>query len=539
MWHARSSARWLVTLALWSSACGGSDGAAGPTGPTAPPPGPPAASGPRVGPGTPIAQDGPADLTIRYVERMPRLDYVVNSPDPTVDGWPSAGASVTWRAHLKNWSSRSLDGVSYAWSLDGVRLTGGQLTIPPSAEASTDFVWIWEKRRHELELVVDAENRYTVRAGPRNRLRVYTDALAIGLYVERGLYDSFRRFQHELRIGNSSFEDWAQLQVELWNVILANAVFPETPNGVLDRVRLDAVTVVPDGALPLDPQAFSLGSPYDDPAQARPNVNDRAVDMQWGLTTATLDTYRNHTSLETHNQFYYSGYIQHEMGHARYLVDVYAWDVYHDTNGSRVEIAEGGERVAGSRYMPGTSVIFNGVPGLLLHRTPHQGLMTSDWHYVDRYSAVALNLIAGQRALDGNYYLPANNGVFLHDLPRENLLTVRDGSNRALANARVQLFRATPGDPRNAIYTKVFDARPDLELRADSEGQVRLGTNPFAANGRIVMFTDTTFANGTAIIRVEHEGRVGYGFLESSDFNLEYWRGRRELGRYELQVQLF
>jgi hypothetical protein len=533
MSRARPAARLFILAAL--SGCGGSEDAAGPP---APVPTPSTANGPRVEPGTPIAQAGPADLTIRYVERLPKLDYVVNSADPTVDGWPQPGSAVTWRAHLKNWSSRSLDGVSYAWSLDGARVGGGQLGIPPSGETSVEYTWTWERRRRELELVVDAENRFTVRGGPRHRLRVHTDALAIGLYVERGLYDHFRRFQHQLRIGNSSFEDWAQLQVELWNRILANAAFPETPSGVLDRVRLDAVTVVPDGALPLDPAAYASDSPFDDPAQARPNVADRSVDLQWGLTTATLDSYRNTSSLETNNQFYYSGYIQHEMGHARYLVDVYAWDVYHDTNGSRVEISERGERVAGSRYMPGTSVVFNGVPGLLLHQTPYQGLMTSDWRYVDRYSAAALNLIAGRRALDGNYYLPANNGAFLEDLPRENRVTLRDGSGRALANAQVQVFRAAPGDP-GSVYTKVFDARPDLELRADSQGQVALGTNPFGASGRIVMVTDTTFANGTVILRVEHDGRVGYGFLESSDFNLEYWRGHRDLGGYELQLQLF
>jgi hypothetical protein len=45
--------------------------------------------------------------------------------------------------------------------------------------------------------------------------------------------------------------------------------------------------------------------------------------------------------------------------------------------------------------------------------------------------------------------------------------------------------------------------------------------------------------NGTAILRVEHDGRVGYGFIESSDFNLEYWRGHRDQGRYELRVQLY
>jgi hypothetical protein len=287
------------------------------------------------------------------------------------------------------------------------------------------------------------------------------------------------------------------------------------------------VTVVADGALPLDPLAWSIGGSFGAEA-ARPNVSDRTVDMQWGFPAGLVGSgvYADHASLDPRNQFYYSGFIQHEMGHARYLVDVYAWDVFDGTAGSRVDIHERGARVAGSRYLPGTSAIFNGRPGLQLHRTPHQGLMTTDWRYVDRYSAAALNLIAGQRAIDGNFNEPANLGVFLHD-----------ASGRALAGARVQVFQAEPGDASAAVYSKVFDDTPDVEARADGQGQVLLSQNPFSRRGRVVLRDE--YANGTVILRVEHEGRVGYTFLESSEFNLEYWRGHRDVGQYELVLALF
>jgi hypothetical protein len=490
-----------------------------------------------VGAATPINQTAPADLTLRYIERLPRLEYVVGSADPGTEGWPAPGSSVIWRGRLKNWSGRAL-AVDYAWSLDGARTASGSVDVPPRGEASVDFAWTWERRRRRLELMVDAANRATVPGGPRNRLAVDTDALGVALYVEQAIDDYFRRYQHELRIGNSSFEDWAQLQMQLWNMILEHAVFPETPQGVLDRVRIDAIHVVPDRALPLDSRAFTIGGSFD-PTQARPNVADRSVDMQWGFPASLLafGVFPDRTSLQPNNQFYYSGYLQHELGHARYLVDVYAWDVYDRTAGSRVEIEEGGARVAGSRYMPGASTIYNGTPGIQVHRTPHQGLMTSDWRSIDRYSAVALNLIAGRRALDGNYNEPGNLGAFLDDLPSQNRLALRDRAGRALAGAQLRVFRAAPGDASAAPYSKVFDATPDLELRADGQGNVLLGRNPFSATGRIVL--GDPFANGTVIVRVEHEGRVGYGFLESSDFNLEYWRGRRELGEHALDLELF
>lgn len=42
-----------------------------------------------------------ADLTIPYIERLPHLEYVVNSTNPTRDGWPDPGDTVTWMAHVK------------------------------------------------------------------------------------------------------------------------------------------------------------------------------------------------------------------------------------------------------------------------------------------------------------------------------------------------------------------------------------------------------------------------------------------------------
>jgi hypothetical protein len=90
-----------------------------------------------------------------------------------------------------------------------------------------------------------------------------------------------------------------------------------------------------------------------------------------------------------------------------------------------------------------------------------------------------------------------------------------------------------PGDPAGGLYTKRFDDRADLALRADEDGRVELGRNP-SARGPIVMRDGYT--NAVAIVRVEHEGRVAFAFLESSAFNLECWRGRAELGQYELTL---
>jgi hypothetical protein len=528
---------WCACFGLTLAACGGQATEGSATAPPAPVALPTPVFPAVIARGVPIAQNGPADLTIRYVERLPAIDYVWRSPDPRVEGWPAPGSQVTWRAHLKNWSGALLVGVDYAWTLDRQPVGSGTIDVPSRSEALVDLPRTWDASRHVLELAVDSGNRFTVRDGPRNRLLVHTDALAIGFYAEQTFYDYFRDHQHELRIGNSSFEDWAQLQVVSYNQILEKAVYPETPNGVVDRVRLDKVTVVPDGSLPLDPLGFTVGGGFGAP-QARPNVADRTVDMQWGFPSSVLSQSvpQDRTSLETNNQFYYSGFLQHELGHARYLIDVYGFDVFHGTAGSRIDITESGAPVPGSRYMPGTPAIVNGVSGIRVHQTPYQGLMSTTWTYLDRYSAVGWNRIAGHRATLGNYNEPENIGVFLEDLPEENRLTLRDAGGAALGGASVRVYRAEPGEP-GAPYAKRFDDAPDLELRADGEGRVRLGRNPFSGSGPLV-HTDQGYSNGVVILRVEHEGRVGYAFLEVSELNFEFWRGHVDLGEYELRLNL-
>jgi hypothetical protein len=466
------------------------------------------------------------------------MDYVWDSAAPDRDGWPAEGQAVTWRAHLVNWSSAPLPEVDYAWVLDGAPLATGTFS-PAAGESTLDLPWTWTRSRHELELRVDAAHRFTVPQGPRNRLRVFTDALSLGVYVERSFYEYFRAYQADLRVGHSSFEDWMNFQIETYNLMLAGAVYPETPQGVVDRIRLDRVTIVPDGALPLDPHALNGGGAFD-PAQARPNVADRSVDLQWGFPALSIDprfqAYNDHGSLRTNNQFYYSGFVQHEIGHARSMIDVYGFEVFHGTAGSRVDITHNGQPIAGSPYMPGQPTIYNGQPGLRLHETQNKGLMNSQWTFLDRHSAGAWNRIAGRRATVGNYNEPANIGDYLYDLPRQNELTVQDATGRPLGGARVSVYQST-GPVGRGAYAKHFDDEPDIEVRADGEGRARLGQNPFSADGRFV-HSDVGHSNITAIVRVEHEGKVGFAFLEAADFNFEYWRGHTDLGRYELRVPL-
>ena len=457
------------------------------------------------------------DLTVGYIARIPRQEYVWGSTNPTSDGWPFAGQSVLWRAHIKNWSDSSLTSVKYVWYLDSAPVDSGFVAMPAGDTVNVDLLWSWSFERHQLKFVIDPDNTVGEEEEGNNGLTIYTDAIGAGFYVEQSVYDYFHQHQKELKVSANCWEDWAQRHVKRWNQMFASAVYAESPNGVLDRIRIDNIAIVPDGALPL---AGGLAS-------NNPNLNDRTVDLQWGFAATLLSGsfYGNHTSVNDNNPFYFEGSLLHELGHARYLIDVYGFNV-HDTGGNTVAIRENGQLVAGSTYMPRT--------GDAVYYTPVNGLMNGTYTFVDRYSAPALNLIAGHRAVEGNYNAPDNIGVFMQDLPAQNRLTVKDGAGSPSPYATVSVYQAGP--QAGVWYGKYYDDVPDLQLSADSLGRVLLGRCPFSETGTI----EHTYghSNSVAIVRVAQGGKLGFGFLEMSQFNLKFWIGDTSLADYAMNVNM-
>jgi hypothetical protein len=458
------------------------------------------------------------DLSIKYITRMPRIPYVWGSENPAVEGWPAVNSTVTWRAVIKNWADSSLTGISYWWTMDGIMVDSGEIDIAAEDTAVVEYLWSWTFKRHELRFILDPLELIAEEEEENNDLLLYTNAITAGFYVEQSVYDYFHQYQKELGVGANCWEDWAHRHIEKWNSMFAAAIFPDSPNGVLDRIRLDKITVVPDGALPL-----AGGLPSNNP-----NFNDRNVDLQWGFNVDLLNGsfYANHTSTSMNNPFYFEGSLLHELGHARYLIDLYGMNVHDDGNGNTVVIQENGQLIVGTPYMPRT--------GDAVYYTPIHGLMNGEYTWIDEYSTAALNLIVGHRAVLGNYNAPGNIGEFMQDLPLENQLLLKDDQGNALSNADVKVFRAAP--QTGVWYGKYYDNIPDLQLSADSNGMVDLGHCPFSSSGTIVHTYG--HSNSVLIIRVESGGKIGYGFLEVTAFNMEYWRENTFLGNYEMQFTL-
>lgn len=493
------------------------------------------------------------DLNVGFIKRLPEIDYVKNSDNPETEGWPSPGQQVTWEAHVINWDSSAYENVGYRWELDGEVMESGNINMPALKTTTLELQWPWEFNRHTVTLTIDPENQIKEFSESNNELTIYTDALSVGLYVEQKFYDYFHENQHLLEgLGSNSFEDYAQRSFNELNRWFQESTYPEAPDGVLDRVRIDDITLVPDGALPLNKEV--LDDRGFDPVQAKPNINDRTVDLQWGFPNKRLDSFDDKTYISRKsdfNHFYIDGFVLHEVLHARYLLDNYGADVYHGTGNSWIDIKENGKLVAGSKFMFGQKTNRNGVEGLLMYETKHNGIMTDvNNTTISLYNVLALNDIAGYRATVGNYNHPENEGVFLNYLPENNNLTlISEIDEVPISNANVEVYQSTIPPEQyltndNRSYDKFYDNTPDLSLKTDAEGKVNLGKNPFSNDGPVVMAEvgsspgDTYYSNATCIIRVETESQAGYTFLEALDFNLEYFKGNVTNASYKRTVHL-
>jgi hypothetical protein len=464
-----------------------------------------------------VAQTQPYDndLTVNLIKRLPVQEWIWVSPNPTIDGWPAPGQMVTWQAQVKNWRFQPASNVHYQWLLDGAVVAQGTVNLPPGHTVGVNYTWPWTFDRHRLKFIIDDNHATTEFEEGNNELEVYTDALSVAFYVEQSVYNYFHTNQHLLAGAHSnSWEDYAQRQIRKWNELFAAAAgCPDAPQGVLDRVRLDSIAIRPDNTI-------SWYNPT--------NGQDRTVDLIIGYPKSLLDdgSFNDVTTVSDQNRFYYMDYYLHEIMHARWLLDVYGFNVSIE---NQIDIKEDGQNIVGTKFMP--FIAFNNVVYYA-----EQGLMNSQFDHFDCYSVSALNLKYHFRAQYGNFNGPANGGSYVNDLPAENRLTVRDSVGNLLPNAEVWIYQADTPAVQQPRYSKYYDNIPDLKRTTDANGQCFLGRCPFDADGTIKH--DLELANGTLIIRVKKGNQVGYQFLDATGFNLEYWRGHTQLGEHEIRVTL-
>ncbi len=445
------------------------------------------------------------DVDLRFIARLPRYDYDAEKNNP------APGDEVTFVAHIRNAGTKSTGRFSYLWAIDGKPASKGTVkSLKPGRETTVEQKWTWQAGPHTVRCVLDADNAVEEISEKNNAREDKTNAFIAALWVEKTRYGIYNDEQFYLNIGSNSWDDWAQRQMEIWNFGFRRSVTLLTPEGVADRVRLDKVTVVEDGALPL-----AGGLPTN-----HPDKGDRTADVIWGFpTTDNLENEAFYTT--NYQQFAYKeGSLPHEMSHARYLVDLYGFGI----RGEDIDVADSFGRRDYDRFS-GTE-----------HHARRGVMMSSGyfWGYSD-HSACALNRRLNVRARGGNYNASPEIGEYLSDLPARSTFTVVDVNGEPLPSAVVLVYRSVsdprPWGERTDFYDKQIDDKPDLVFTTNSEGRFTIEGNPFGGK-RISGY----LGNSIVLFKVELAHDSFNHIMDVSDFNLAYWNGGRREAHFTIPV---
>jgi hypothetical protein len=466
------------------------------------------------------------DLGVRFISRSP-LDwrYNVQYPDgvpqlaPTHDGqdpnldkhWPAPGEVVTFTAHVRNHGSSSVSGFNYRWSIDGRAQSRTDLTynraVPPGGEAAVSLAWRWpaDLADHKVRIVVDPANRIGDRLRQNNTYEDFTNALSFSIWVEEGLYDRFNARVNGF--GTRSFEDWFRWQFDAMKRDFARSIYPGiAPNGILERIRVEEINVIP-----FDPQNLDNWRQVLD---ADPHI--LLNDGRWQFTSEAGTLADKQKDWDRYVE-QYAGTIDwgliHELSHQLGAIDEYRMNVDQPSQNP----------VSGTRHD------FH-APGLMGGGYVAPGY---DGTYYDSHTAGFLNLNLHFRR---GFY-----GEFLFDTPRRTFLRILDGTGAPLAGAEVSAYQkdlATEAIPTVPTFTGRTDANGVMALPNRPVRGVTTATghtlrpNPF---GQI----NVVGPNGTMLLKLSKWGQDDYRWLELIQLNEAFWHGQRQRATIEMRASLF
>ncbi len=152
--------------------------------------------------------------------------------------WPDEGEMLAITGYVMNHGFVPSAPTECLWSLDGVAL-GEPIPLPalePGDQALVELRWPWEPVQHELTLRVETGDDDEISAA-NDELTVHTYALNLVVVCAPRTYTEFSRVENLL--GSYSWEDWINEHILHMNPLFRDAVYPVTPDGVDERVRID------------------------------------------------------------------------------------------------------------------------------------------------------------------------------------------------------------------------------------------------------------------------------------------------------------
>ncbi|MBI2870496.1 MAG: hypothetical protein HYY14_02170 [Candidatus Omnitrophica bacterium] len=498
------------------------------------------------------AQAAAPDLNVPYIERLPRYPRYdvryrkVNDEDVEIPylqtgtennkRWPDRGERVTYVAHVLNQGDVPA-GYSYEWRVDNAVVDHGfAQALYPRGEATVSFHTVWsnqpQKITFSIQPILPNESGFLL-GGPvpdayaaNNSLSIGSHDLTISILAERGFCDLFRQTQN--LVGTRSFEDWIKAQFAMWNQRLGEAKFPLTPDGILDRARIDKILILEnldglDGKhmIPgIDPDRQLIDGSWafrdQDPTNAKGSggkwqkfIDKHARGIDWGLV--------------------------HELTHQLGVIDLYRFNLANPQKGVNlpnhgVRVKDlNGQVIPSEAFAPVRKHVFFTNPGRM--GGGDRGSYPNNT-YFSSHTAAAMNRHAGMRR---GYF-----GEYLFDTPRRNALRIVDKSGRPIGGAQIKLYQSS------RKYKWVDDV-PEIEGVTDDDGTLLLPERPVdpvtTATGHTLRpnpFGQIDFVgrNGTMLGRVIKDDREGLFVFMLLDLNMAYWAGETESAVYTLQTSL-
>jgi hypothetical protein len=452
---------------------------------------------------------GFVDLDPSFIERTPRdcNRYIVEYTDYEEGGipylragtendkrWPDQSEMVTFVAHIRNKGNMAAGPFTCSWSLNGFPAGDVQVAgIDPSSEAMVSLAYPWPSgfdNDHSdltVSIEVDTNDEVAEEYEQNNVLTDFIQGLALLIYTDQETYDALTA--RENLVGTHSFEDWFQAQIVEMNDLMARSTYDGAPNGCLERVRIDRLTV---------------GPPPGDP--------DVTGDGAWFLTGG--EGYASTFALSVDYG------LLHELMHQIGIIDLY--NINMEVQSNSVQTPDG----------ISSGITFNwGRPGLMGGGSiePHPG---PEHYYLSRWDVLALNSNCGYRR---GYY-----GEFLYDVPDEMVLNVRDASGAPAAGATVRIFQRQIGTIENTptiVGTTgptglfVLPNRPVAEETTTATGHT-LKPNPFGT-------INVVGANANWLIEVSRpSGEFDHIEFVLPSLNEAYWDGNTQSWTCTIQSRL-
>ncbi len=292
--------------------------------------------------------------------------------------------------------------------------------------------------------------------------------------------------------GSWSFADWLQAQFDALNRNLAASTYPLAPNGVLDRVRVDVITVTEQVGGDLVSGAL-------------------AFDGRWTFRVARddPDTPEDEAALSAeHYAQTYAGTIDwglvHELTHQLGMIDLY-WLNVAGSYQNAVRDTDGRPLLMGFQW-PRPDLMGGG------------NLGNHSWPLYGDHTVGALNRNQGYRR---GYY-----GEYLFDIPSQNTLRILDNRGQPLPGVPITIYQTAAGAiPATPVITGTTgtDGRFTLPARALPHGSLTTATghtlapNPF---GQI----DVVGFDGQLLLAAGAGAQRFYTWWPITDFNLAAWQ---------------